>query len=543
MEYSAPSLQGYGGLCGTRQAGPTIGSGIGEDDSACSGVAGLAGSYAQSQRTGGRETAEVMMAEGSVVTFYSYKGGVGRTLALANIGALLSRWGYKVLCIDWDLEAPGLPLYFERWIQSATVSGPSSRPGLTELIHAYVDGQQPNWREFLTEVQFPETNQPLMLMTAGKQDQDYVQRMQSLDWKRLYEEHQLGNFLETLRAEWKEAFDFVLIDSRTGITDIGGICTVQLPDLLVLLFTANMQSLRGSLDIVTRAKQARNSLPFDRSKLLVLPVATRFEVRIEYELAQQWLKTFATELKPLHAEWAHKDVTTEELLNYTRVPYIPFWSFGEKLPVIERGTDDPEDIGFSLETLAALIAQKFSYSDVLVRNRDSFVNAVKRRAEFNGTIEPPRAKSGLGVRVFISYAHRDQPLLDELLIHLTPMVREGLIGTLSDSVSTSWEDNLSAHLEEADVILMLISPDFLASKNFEVQAMRAHQRFESGEARVLAIQVRPTSWQNTPVAGLPSTPRGHKSIVLWQSRDEAWLEVANAIRGAAADILASRRTS
>ena len=56
------------------------------------------------------------MSAGTVVTFYSYKGGVGRTLALANIGVLLAKWGYRVLAVDWDLEGPGLHLYYDRWI-------------------------------------------------------------------------------------------------------------------------------------------------------------------------------------------------------------------------------------------------------------------------------------------------------------------------------------------------------------------------------------------------------------------------------------------
>ena len=52
------------------------------------------------------------MAEGTVLTFYSYKGGVGRSMALANVAALLSLLNFKVLCVDWDVEAPGLHLYF-----------------------------------------------------------------------------------------------------------------------------------------------------------------------------------------------------------------------------------------------------------------------------------------------------------------------------------------------------------------------------------------------------------------------------------------------
>ncbi len=270
------------------------------------------------------------MGKGTVVTFYSYKGGVGRTLALANIAALLCQWGYRVLCVDWDLEAPGLHLYLRPWCKKW------NHRGLTELIQAHADGKKTRWQTYTTQVQLPDAPKPLSLMTAGLQDSTYVQRMQKLNWGELYESHDLGAFLEELRESWKKSFDFILIDSRTGITDIGGICTVQLPDLLVLLFTANEQSLNGVVDVAQRAKVARQRLPFDRAKLLALPVVTRFEIRIEYEAAQVWLKRFADELAPLFADWVPKDITSSDMLNFTRIPYIPFWSFGERLPVIRK---------------------------------------------------------------------------------------------------------------------------------------------------------------------------------------------------------------
>ncbi len=319
------------------------------------------------------------MSEGSVVTFYSYKGGVGRTLILASVGVLLAMWGYKVLCVDWDLEAPGLHIYYAHWMHRP------STPGLTELVQAYHDGLNPNWRNFVTSVDIPDAKEPLRVMKAGLHDDSYFGRMQQLDWKTLYEESNLGVFLEQMRREWKQEFDFILIDSRTGVTDIGGICTIQMPDFLVLLFTANAQSLFGAIDVVQRAAQLRNHLPFDRGKLLALPVATRFESRIEYELAQDWLGTFAQSLAPIYAEWVHRNVTAADMLNFTKVPYVPYWSFGEKVPVIEEGTKDPESIGFALETLAALVASRLSGSDLLISNRDSFVAIAKGEASTSFT--------------------------------------------------------------------------------------------------------------------------------------------------------------
>lgn len=92
----------------------------------------------------------------------------------------------------------------------------------------------------------------LDFIPAGSDDDTYVRLVQELDWAELYERG-FGEFLEECRRRWKDMYDFVLIDSRTGITDMGGICTAQLPEILVMLFTANEQSLRGTVNVARRA--------------------------------------------------------------------------------------------------------------------------------------------------------------------------------------------------------------------------------------------------------------------------------------------------
>ena len=82
----------------------------------------------------------------------------------------------------------------------------------------------------------------------------------------------------------KSAFDFIFVDSRTGVTDFSGITTVLLPDVLIFQFTANNQSLQGSCDVVRRAKEARQQLPLDRPALLTMPIPSRFEQREEYAI-------------------------------------------------------------------------------------------------------------------------------------------------------------------------------------------------------------------------------------------------------------------
>ena len=87
----------------------------------------------------------------------------------------------------------------------------------------------------------------ISLLTAGSRSETYFQNVRNSDVEAFYEEKKGGRILETLRSQWKDAYDFVLIDSRTGITDLGGVCTIQMPDILVLLFTATEQSLIGAV--------------------------------------------------------------------------------------------------------------------------------------------------------------------------------------------------------------------------------------------------------------------------------------------------------
>ncbi|MEM9272732.1 MAG: TIR domain-containing protein [Cyanobacteria bacterium P01_F01_bin.143] len=410
------------------------------------------------------------VTEGTIITFYSYKGGVGRTLALANVGALLSRWGYRVLCIDWDLEAPGLHLYFQKWMSSSSFS---EQQGLAELIQAYINGEKIDWQSFVTQIELPNSQHPLFLMIAGSQNNSYIERMQTLQWDELYETKQLGNFLETLRNEWKAEFDFILIDSRTGVTDSGGICTVQMPDYLCLLFTANKQSLYGAVNIVHRARQTRNHLPFDRGKLWVLPVATRFEARIEYELAQEWLSTFDKVLSPLYEEWINKDISPSSLLNFIKVPYVPYWSFGEKIPVLEEETKDTENIGFSFETITAILASKFARSDLLIKNRYAYINSAIKSQDLI-----PYAWG----EIFISYSWEEESR--KIADKLDQAFQARGITIIRDIRDLGYKDSIKEFITSMGIgrrkcVIVIISKKYLQSENcmFELLQISRNEQF------------------------------------------------------------------
>jgi MinD-like ATPase involved in chromosome partitioning or flagellar assembly len=303
---------------------------------------------------------------GTVVTFYSYKGGVGRSFALANIAVLLARWGYRVLCVDWDLEAPGLHHYFRPMLETEPAGG------VLDLVDDFL-ARERNPVDHAVRLSSTGT---LDVLTAGSADPDYVRRIQEIDWEHLYVLG-FGDYLELCRERWTADYDFVLVDSRTGVSDIGGICTAHLPDRLVVLFTANLQSIQGAVDIATRANAARDRMPYDRPQLTVLPVLSRFDSREEYDRSEKWRRTCVEETEGLYHNWLHRAVSPEVMSRHMTVPYVSYWSFGELLPVRQESSPGADQIGFALETIAAVVAHDFDRTDLLAENRDAYVASAR----------------------------------------------------------------------------------------------------------------------------------------------------------------------
>jgi serine/threonine protein kinase len=317
---------------------------------------------------------------GEVITFYSYKGGVGRTMALANVAVLLSKWKYKVLIVDWDLEAPGLEFFFKDFLSLKEVI---QKKGIIELLCDFSTEtaqsvSSPRWKNLCLEIQLTDDSIPLSFLTAGKRDKvsDYFGKVSGLDLEEFYSDKNGGLFIEYLRNEWKQEYDFILIDSRTGITDIGGICTVQLPDLLVLFFTATEQSLQGTIEVAKNANLARQELPVDRYTLLSLPILSRFDAGEEFKISQEWLNRFDKELSEIYAYWLPLSIKRRDFIEITKIPYLAYFSFGEKLPVLEQGTKDPQGLGYIYETISALIANnKLGTIEELIDKRSQFVKS------------------------------------------------------------------------------------------------------------------------------------------------------------------------
>ncbi len=141
------------------------------------------------------------------------------------------------------------------------------------------------------------------------------------------------------------------------------------------------------------------------------------------------------------------------------------------------------------------------------------------------------------VSLFFSYSHKDEDLRGELETHLSPLRRQQVISGWHDRMITpgdEWKSRIDENLNQADVILLLVTPNFLASDYcFDVEMKQAMGRHELGEACVIPVIVRPVDWHGEPFAKLHCLPRDGKPITRWPDRDEAWLDVVKGIRKAA----------
>ncbi|WP_033357417.1 FxSxx-COOH system tetratricopeptide repeat protein [Dactylosporangium aurantiacum] len=228
----------------------------------------------------------IMDRNGQVITFYSFKGGTGRTMALANVAWILAERGMRVLVADWDLESPGLHRFFNPFLDAAAVR---QHAGVIDMIRDFenkgINAQQPrqlpdgwerhfaNTQRFAFPIQYDfAEGGSIDFLSAGRQNQDYKPTVGSLDWDVFYDKLDGGKLFDALRADMKANYDYTLIDSRTGLSDVADICTIHLPDVLVDCFTFSEQGIDGAATVGQAV-----SGQYQNRKIRVLPVPMRVD--------------------------------------------------------------------------------------------------------------------------------------------------------------------------------------------------------------------------------------------------------------------------
>jgi MinD-like ATPase involved in chromosome partitioning or flagellar assembly len=221
------------------------------------------------------------------VTFYSFKGGVGRSMALVNAGVQLAKKGKKVLLVDFDLEAPGLTTFALKRPQDPV-------PGIVDYVHEYLQtGIAPPATRYCYQSEQFEGGGQIWIMPSGIADHAYSSHFNSINWLDLYENKDGYLLFEDLKLQWATAVgaDYALIDSRTGHSDVEGICTRQLPDAVCFLFFPNEQNLDGLTRVASLVRResitthfvASNTPDLDDEDGILRNTLGRFKTALKYK--------------------------------------------------------------------------------------------------------------------------------------------------------------------------------------------------------------------------------------------------------------------
>ena len=357
--------------------------------------------------------ADDTITDGKIVTFYSFKGGTGRTMALANVAWILASNGLKVLVVDWDLDSPGLHRYFHPFLEPPKVA---ATPGIFELITEYVwDATQvadrpDDWAQGYAQIlphaisvnwPFPDDG-TLDFVSAGRQNRDYSSAATTIDWDNFYDRLDGGQFIDALRADMKAHYDYTLIDSRTGLSDIADICTVHLPDILVDCFTLNDQSIDGAAAIAKNLAQR-----FHYRNIQVLPVPMRID-EAEKDKADVGLATAKARFGGLRA-----GLTAYEENDYwasVPIPYKPFYAFEETLAVFGDAPRSPLSLLGAYERLTVAITDgRINAAGVM-----SEETRLMYKAAFIRPRQPPPGD------IYLSYVPEDRMWADWISAVLAP---------------------------------------------------------------------------------------------------------------------------
>jgi CO dehydrogenase nickel-insertion accessory protein CooC1 len=370
-------------------------------------------------------------SHGQIVTFYSYKGGTGRTMALANVAWILASSGKRVLAVDWDLESPGLHKFFHPFLDESTIS---ATPGVIEIISEYASAaidptpRPGDWHLDYARVDrhavslawnFPDGGR-LDFLSAGRQNRDYSAAVCSLDWDNFYDRLGGGRFFRAMRGDMKQAYDYVLIDSRTGLSDVADICTIELPDVLVICFTLSDQSIEGAANV---ARQISGRYR-DRN-IRVLPVPMRIEDGEKEKL------DVGRALARMKFQGFPEGLTQEISAQYwgsVEVPYMPFYAFEETLATFGDEPGSVTSLLASFERIADSVtdgevtAMRPMAEDLRLQYRDAFA----------------RRQPASSTQVFLSYEPQDRMWADWIETILT---RSGFRVLPRSTVATARKGN------------------------------------------------------------------------------------------------------
>lgn len=458
---------------------------------------------------------------GQIVTFYSYKGGTGRSMMLANVAWILASNGKRVLTIDWDLEAPGLHRYFKPFLLDETLAGSE---GVIDFVSEFTtaarasheDDEGEDWfdpyadlTQYAVPLDWEFGEGRLDHVGAGRQGASYSMRVSSFDWSGFYDDFGGGIFLSRTREHLKRHYDYILIDSRTGLADTSGICTVQMPDKLIVCFTLNNQSVNGAAEVADSVKRQRG----ESLRMLTVPMRVDNSEKIKLDLRREAaLERFA--------DFADTPSLLEQQWSEVEVGYQPFYAYEEILATFGDIPGRGRTILAAAECMAAWITD-----DQVTKARH--VSESRRRevlARYEGTLAAPLGASEQ--TVYLSYRLGDSAYAMELYEALVDQLGERRVATSDDiELGVDFFDHIESVIDAASVVLVVIGPRWIESEtalsgiadptdpgNFSAVEIN---RALAAEARVIPVFVGGTHpRQLSQLTGVPEGLRRRKEFEL-----------------------------
>lgn len=281
-----------------------------------------------------------------IVTFYSYKGGVGRTQLLANIASYLCYYkNKKILLLEWDLEAPGIHFYFGKKNEDI------ENDGLIEILSKYTEMMQSGEKVSSDKLPYftdeniiknlisSENNKGTVdLIPCANYSKEYTQKINDFNWQEFMELLDGKVYIDFLKEKLSELnYDFIFINSRTGISDYSGLCNILIPDTNVIVVAPTEQNFSGSLRI---AKAIENH-PYVKDgfrKPFILPILSRIDNEMDTDVYEKWISRFEIEFKgfikySLHDDYKEfNDILFKEIyIPETTIMYNRKLAIGEKM--------------------------------------------------------------------------------------------------------------------------------------------------------------------------------------------------------------------
>lgn len=318
-----------------------------------------------------------------VVTFYSLRGGVGRSTALAYTAHILATSGRKVICIDMDLEAPGITSLFGK------EKDVEEDQGLVHLLMALDQGEKPDISKHLIRVL---DSEELYCLPSGRIDANYARLLRFIDPESWYREERnpLRELLELLRSHLPFTPDVILLDARTGFTQLSGPLLFDIADISFIVFFPHPQALTGTEALVkallaAKTQRKKNGQPLCLSpeiRFLVSPIPASKAPEIFQRYKQRAINWISDWMSPWkNATSAGEDFFESEITHF--VPYREAIATSDHVMIEEDAWRDYKVLADWIEAFLEK-PEKLSITTNLVQEKTKILDSLRFSA---GTAE------------------------------------------------------------------------------------------------------------------------------------------------------------